>query len=510
MNHCLPGLTSQSLPASSTQTSHEHSCSRPTTSSIPDMPRTTSLSGPTTLISLIVSELTCASISTLTLTESMLGTMPSIWTPATLNQLVMSTLCSTTQASVWRQTSRLKCMESGPLHLWLPKQLYSMLTLTTHKNFQNMRNMSWVNLQHLSTPRNTSESSTSTMQSICVLPAPMTYHLTDSTDLVTSSCTTSSSASMWQQLKLHDLLPKNHTLTHTIQTLKSVANGMPADALPTPASIVTSASSAAINTKRKAVVELRQVREQSELGMSSWKHPKWSRGFLWVCDASLKTPSATFTEIAAPLPDVPPSESCNHIPNSTITSHPHLFKIVMPIKVDCFEQCLSSHPNWPLIDSVCWGLCEGFWPFAIFNELAPQTWDNSSWPLKGPNLEFALKQWDKEIIQDCFSPSFGPDLLPGMYSMPIRVVPKPQSTDLCLVTDHSVGEYTLNSFIAPIPWSSWITCKDLAWPSMQSLLNMEIPQPGFSSLMYWQLIDASLCTHSGKSSRSTCLKVYAM
>jgi len=117
-------------------------------------------------------------------------------------------------------------------------------------------------------------------------------------------------------------------------------------------------------------------------------------------------------------------------------------------KVDCFEQLLSSHLNQPLIDSVCWGLCEGFWPFAIFNESAPKTWDNTSCPLKGPNLEFTLKQWDEEIIEDHFSPSFRLDLLQGMYSMPIGVVPKPHSTDLCWVTDHSAGEHTLNSFIA--------------------------------------------------------------
>src|SRR5882724_10849331 len=107
--------------------------------------------------------------------------------------------------------------------------------------------------------------------------------------------------------------------------------------------------------------------------MSSWKCPKWSRGFLWVRNASPRTPSAMYTEIAAPLPDIPPSESHNPIPNLTIATHPHLFKIVTPIKVHRFEQLLSSHPNQLLMGSVCHGLCEGFWPFAIFDELAPQT-----------------------------------------------------------------------------------------------------------------------------------------
>jgi hypothetical protein len=39
------------------------------------------------------------------------------------------------------------------------------------------------------------------------------------------------------------------------------------------------------------------------------------------------------------------------------------------------------------------------------------------------------------------------DLLPGMYSTPIHVVPKPHSTKLRLIVDHSAGSYSLNSMI---------------------------------------------------------------
>jgi hypothetical protein len=46
-----------------------------------------------------------------------------------------------------------------------------------------------------------------------------------------------------------------------------------------------------------------------------------------------------------------------------------------------------------------------------------------------------------------FSYSFGRDLLPGMYSMPIHAVPKPHSTDHRLVTNHSAGQFALNSMI---------------------------------------------------------------
>src|SRR5882724_5620258 len=49
--------------------------------------------------------------------------------------------------------------------------------------------------------------------------------------------------------------------------------------------------------------------------------------------------------------------------------------------------------------------------------------------------------------QDRFSPSFRPDLLPRMYSMPIGVIPKPHSSDLRLITDHSTGKHAFNNFI---------------------------------------------------------------
>ena len=134
------------------------------------------------------------------------------------------------------------------------------------------------------------------------------------------------------------------------------------------------------------------------------------------------------TEIALPLPDVPPLELLNHTALSTLASHPHLFKIVTPINVDCLEKLLESHPNWPLVTSVCKGLREGFWPLANFDQSAPITWDNSACKLQGADLTFALQQRDEEIRLNRFSATFGPDLLLGMYSMPIGVVHKPHST----------------------------------------------------------------------------------
>lgn len=60
---------------------------------------------------------------------------------------------------------------------------------------------------------------------------------------------------------------------------------------------------------------------------------------------------------------------------------------------------------------------------------------------------FVHKQRDYEIAQGRFSPSFGPDLLPGMTAIPIGVVPKPHSIKLWLVVDQSSGNHSPNSFI---------------------------------------------------------------
>jgi hypothetical protein len=78
----------------------------------------------------------------------------------------------------------------------------------------------------------------------------------------------------------------------------------------------------------------------------------------------------------------------------------------------------------------------------------PDTLDESLDDPKDPiQLDFICEQRDKEIEMGRFSPSFGHDLLPGMYSMPIHVVPKPHSTNFRLVTNHSAGAYSLNSMI---------------------------------------------------------------
>jgi len=109
---------------------------------------------------------------------------------------------------------------------------------------------------------------------------------------------------------------------------------------------------------------------------------------------------------------------------------------------------LTYHLNPEFVKSVCTGLREGFWPWAdTLQPGYPTTHDeNRAAPENLDKLQFLRDQLATEHSKDRFSDSFGEDLLPGMYCMPIHAVPK-NETDFRLVTDQSAGDYSLNSMI---------------------------------------------------------------
>ncbi|KAF8579934.1 hypothetical protein K439DRAFT_1648342 [Ramaria rubella] len=152
-------------------------------------------------------------------------------------------------------------------------------------------------------------------------------------------------------------------------------------------------------------------------------------------------------ETAEPLPPVPATEHSSVLINQTLNLQPHLFYIVTPINIDKFEALLSSHPNQPLVNSVCRGLREGFWPYASINPDHPVTNDSICRELDDSAAESICTQRDIEITEERFSASFGTDPLPGMYSPPIHAVPKLHSDKLHLINDHSAGPFALNSWI---------------------------------------------------------------
>ena len=180
------------------------------------------------------------------------------------------------------------------------------------------------------------------------------------------------------------------------------------------------------------------------------KDPKYRRHMVWSPNAAVRSRTVRWTEHADPLPSPPSKEFENLDALETIRTFPHLFQVSTPIDVDRFEALLVSHPNQPFVQSVCRGLREGFWPFADTHVGKwPVTWDNSQRSLRSEvEVAFLRGQVQKEIDLGRFSLPFGPDLLPGMYSMPIHAVPKPGSAKFRLVTDHSAGEFALNNMIS--------------------------------------------------------------
>ncbi|KIP09310.1 hypothetical protein PHLGIDRAFT_58459, partial [Phlebiopsis gigantea 11061_1 CR5-6] len=168
-------------------------------------------------------------------------------------------------------------------------------------------------------------------------------------------------------------------------------------------------------------------------------NPRLYRGFLWSEDTfALVTPSATLSETLRPLPRPPESERSNRAALRTIALHPELFKVETPVNVDLFEAALRDHPNRALVESVLLGLREGFWPI----------WDERY----GKEPDEAERAYVEAYAQEeeaCgrYSPEFGPELLPGMYSMPVYAIPKPGTDKLRLINDHSAGKHALNDAI---------------------------------------------------------------
>jgi len=177
--------------------------------------------------------------------------------------------------------------------------------------------------------------------------------------------------------------------------------------------------------------------------------PKYLRYNLWDPEFDFSLTTTDWTETAAPLWRPPASEFSNPDVNKTIQDKPHLFSIVTPINVPVFEAYLVSHPNQLFVHSVCQGLREGFWPWASTTKEGYPIINNKSRasPKDTEKVEFLRKQRDVEVAKGCFSPSFGKDLLPGMYSMLNYAVPKPKLSDFRLVTDQSCGKHSLNSMI---------------------------------------------------------------
>ena len=109
--------------------------------------------------------------------------------------------------------------------------------------------------------------------------------------------------------------------------------------------------------------ERRESDAPSRFTISHYR-PRYARDFIWAEDDEEHVTLAVATEFFKPLPPVPSHELNNPILSTTIISNPDLFAVITPVRVSTFRNLLLSHPNRPLVDSVCEGLVYGFWPWA--------------------------------------------------------------------------------------------------------------------------------------------------
>ncbi|KAF9031320.1 hypothetical protein BJ165DRAFT_1358366 [Panaeolus papilionaceus] len=157
--------------------------------------------------------------------------------------------------------------------------------------------------------------------------------------------------------------------------------------------------------------------------------------------------TANWSISASPLPSCHSSFFSNPAASNTIASHPSLFKIVSPVKLPAFLDYVADHPNPSFIHSVSKMFTDGAFPHAILPDHYPEICDMSSPPPADPDqAAFLISQRDLECAKDRYSKGFE-NLEPGMYVMPVHAVPKDDGRNLRLVTDHSKGEFSLNSMI---------------------------------------------------------------
>jgi len=180
------------------------------------------------------------------------------------------------------------------------------------------------------------------------------------------------------------------------------------------------------------------------------KRPRHRRGLIWSPTDVSFSPTARSSEYAEPVPTPPLNKVSDSDAAQTVAQRPDLFRIVTPINVNRFEELLADHPNQPFVISVCRALRQGFWPWAdTSDDSYPSINDNSAHTCTktAEQEQFIDDQIREEIRLGRVSESFGMDLYPGMYSVPMHTVPKPNSDKLRLVVDHTAGDYSLNSMI---------------------------------------------------------------
>ena len=343
------------------------------------------------------------------------------------------------------QRRKLKRAASGPLRSISSLKLQRSSSPTDTMNTDNMET-TWKSFSPQSQSLSTLNCSNTMKQSGTRLDKDKTSSLP--IEESSSGITKQSSLQMVSELKgrVEEVVELQEKAERLKKSLMCAIDSMePMDAVQPPKGANINISAKNVNNTDMERWTAKSMRECEQLG----RRPRYLRYNVFRNDEMMSRSCAEWTEVARPLASVPDVEFNNTIACDTIKRHPGLFTVSTPIDVDVFEDLLENHPNPMFVNSVVKGLRDGFWPWADTHVGEyPDTLDESlADPKDQEQLDFICAQRDKEIEAGRFSCSFGEDLLPGMYSMPIHVVPKPHSTDFRLVTNHSAGIYSLNSMI---------------------------------------------------------------
>jgi len=337
---------------------------------------------------------------------------------------------------------KLKQVASGPAPGTRPSKRLNLLSLTENKNSENTESILKGTFQPKSPPL-IDASSCMMLQSAMKLAEVRTPY--SQTLIASPGFTQLLSCQMESNLNIVLSSQANNHLEIPAPKLKSAIVSTPLMVVGTPSTTVISN----MPEKGASAWAMGKNHVMSKKVLTHEFHPKYLRYNIWDSSEHFSCSSADWTETASPLPTIPDSELANPVVTRTINKNPHLFDIITPIFVECFKELLQSHPNQPFIESVCRGLCEGFWPWADthIGDYPDTIYFSLPEPEDPDEAAFLQKQRDHEVFMGCFSESFGDKLLPGMYCMPIFAIPKPHSMDLWMVTDQSTRKYCLNSMI---------------------------------------------------------------
>jgi hypothetical protein len=100
--------------------------------------------------------------------------------------------------------------------------------------------------------------------------------------------------------------------------------------------------------------------------------------------------------------------------------------------------------------------------------------EEKNYPLDETKNNFIQTYITEEVAAHRYSSSFGSNLLPGVYSSPLGVIPKPHSEKLQLINDHSAGPFSLNSMI---PQEEGYIILDGMHPFGQYILELHCKHP---------------------------------